>query len=131
MPYLRPLLGAVALGLSVSGGLPAQEPDSSLVTLDRLFASDEFTPEFLTRTIQTMIDIQGDYGDLIRASNMPPSYVILDRVFWGMSALFGRLHASGNWRALLAEYRKGEPPSTELGRIEEEWRLERAVSGAQ
>ena len=47
MPYLRPLLGAVALGLSVSAGLPAQEPDSSLVTLDRLFASDEFTPEFL------------------------------------------------------------------------------------
>ena len=47
MPYLRPLLGAVALGLSVSAGLVAQQPDSSLVTLDRLFASDEFTPEFL------------------------------------------------------------------------------------
>jgi hypothetical protein len=53
---------------------------------------------------------------------MPPSYVILDRVVWGLSALLGRLEATGNWGALLAEYRKGAPPSTELGKIEEAWR---------
>jgi dipeptidyl-peptidase-4 len=47
MPCLRPLVRLVAFGLSVGTALPAQEPDSSLVTLDRLFASDEFTPDFL------------------------------------------------------------------------------------
>jgi hypothetical protein len=62
---------------------------------------------------------------------MPPSYVILDRVFWGISALFGRVHASGNFRALLAEYREGAPPSTDLGRIEERWRQERQTSPAK
>jgi len=99
----------------------------------RPFMEDHFTytRRWVAEMLGTMIDIQGDAGELIRASNMPPSYVILDRVFWGMSALFGRLHASGNWRALLAEYRKGVPPSTELGRIEEQWRLERQVAGAQ
>ena len=69
-----------------------------------------------------MLDIQGEYGDVIRKLNMPPSYVILDRVVWGISALLGRMRARANWRALLAEYRKNEPPSTPLGVEEQEWR---------
>ena len=70
--------------------------------------------------------MQGEYGDVIRILNMPTSYVILDRVVWGMSALLGRLHATNNWRGLLAEYRKGDPPTTELGRIEAAWRQAKA-----
>jgi dipeptidyl-peptidase-4 len=49
MSYLRPLLGSFTLGLVLTSALPAQTPDSSLVTLDRIFGSDEFTPEFLGR----------------------------------------------------------------------------------
>jgi predicted unusual protein kinase regulating ubiquinone biosynthesis (AarF/ABC1/UbiB family) len=90
----------------------------------------EYSREFVGRTIEKMIDIQGEYGDVIRQLNMPPSYVILDRVVWGLSALWGRMHARGNWRALLAEYRKGAPPSTELGKIEEEWRKEKEQAAA-
>jgi predicted unusual protein kinase regulating ubiquinone biosynthesis (AarF/ABC1/UbiB family) len=92
------------------------------------FQTDDFTytPEHVTTTIQTMIDLNGEFGDVIRRLNMPPSYVILDRVVWGMSALLGRLGARGNFKALLAEYRKGAPPSTELGRAEAEWRARRA-----
>jgi predicted unusual protein kinase regulating ubiquinone biosynthesis (AarF/ABC1/UbiB family) len=88
------------------------------------FQTDNFTytPEYVTTTIQTLIDFNGDFGDVIRQLNMPPSYVILDRVVWGVSALLGRLAARGNFKALLAEYRKGAPPSTELGRIEAGWR---------
>src|SRR2546428_10541345 len=47
MPRLRPLLVCAVLGLGLSPALPAQTPDSSLVTLDRIFDSDEFAPEFL------------------------------------------------------------------------------------
>jgi dipeptidyl-peptidase-4 len=47
MSCLRSLLGPVALGLVVATALPAQTPDSALVTLDRIFDSDEFAPEFL------------------------------------------------------------------------------------
>jgi predicted unusual protein kinase regulating ubiquinone biosynthesis (AarF/ABC1/UbiB family) len=82
----------------------------------------QFTRKWVGETIEKMIDIQGEYGDVIRQLNMPPSYVILDRVVWGVSALLGRMHARGNWRALLAEYRKEAPPSTDLGLEEEEWR---------
>ena len=62
--------------------------------------------------------------------NLPPSYVILDRVVWGMSALLGRIEASGPWRSILSEYRKDTPPFTELGRLEARWRARRALSRA-
>jgi hypothetical protein len=38
------------------------------------------------------------------------------------------MHARGNWRALLGEYRKGDPPSTELGLLEEEWRKRQVLA---
>ena len=80
-----------------------------------------YTRAWTTRALQRVIDIQGRYGDLIKSLNMPTSYVILDRVVWGMSALLGRLHATNNWRGILQEYRKGDPPVTELGRIDAAW----------
>ena len=72
--------------------------------------------------LQTVVDVQGKYGELIKKLNMPTSYVILDRVVWGVSALLSRLEATNNWRGILSEYRKGAPPVTELGRVEAEWR---------
>jgi predicted unusual protein kinase regulating ubiquinone biosynthesis (AarF/ABC1/UbiB family) len=80
-----------------------------------------YTSEFVGQTLQRMLDMGGRYGDLIKSLNMPPSYVILDRVVWGMSALLGRLHATNQWRGILQEYRKGAPPVTELGRADAEW----------
>ena len=85
-----------------------------------------FTPGFVARTIQTLVDIQGESGDIIRSLNVPPSYVILDRVTLGLAGLLGRLRARGRWRALLDEYRKDGPPSTPLGEQEAEWRASRA-----
>ncbi len=81
-----------------------------------------YTRDWTAKALQTVIDMHGQYGELIKKLNMPTSYVILDRVVWGVSALLGRLGATNQWRDLLAEYRKGAPPCTELGRIEAEWR---------
>jgi predicted unusual protein kinase regulating ubiquinone biosynthesis (AarF/ABC1/UbiB family) len=94
------------------------------------FLSDQFTytRDWTAKALQTVIDLQGRYSEVIKKLNMPPSYVILDRVVWGVSALMGHLHATSNWRALLAEYRKDAPPSTELGRIEAEWRATRPAA---
>jgi predicted unusual protein kinase regulating ubiquinone biosynthesis (AarF/ABC1/UbiB family) len=89
-----------------------------------------YTSEFVGQTLQRMLDMTGRYGELIRSLNMPPSYVILDRVVWGMSALFGRMEASANWNALLMEYFGNAPPSTDLGRAEAEWR-ERTAAAAR
>jgi len=93
------------------------------------FLVDEFqyTPSFTGEVLAGFIDLNGPYRDVIAALNMPPSFVILDRVVWGVSALLSKLEARNHWRAILAEYRKGSPPATELGRAEAAWR-ERAVT---
>ena len=85
-------------------------------------------PEFTYRrtwvsgALARVLDLQGPYGDVLRAANMPPSYVILDRVVWGMSAILGHLRAHNRWGAILAEYREAGPPATEMGREEAAWR---------
>jgi predicted unusual protein kinase regulating ubiquinone biosynthesis (AarF/ABC1/UbiB family) len=88
------------------------------------YLEDEFTftRRFVGETLGKVLDLTGPYRDVMSTLNIPASYVILDRVVWGMTALLGRLRAHGPWRAILAEYRKGAPPATELGRIEAAWR---------
>jgi hypothetical protein len=72
--------------------------------------------------LSKVLDLTGPYRDVMTTLNIPASYVILDRVVWGMTALLGKLRAHGPWRAILAEYRKDAPPATELGRLEAVWR---------
>jgi predicted unusual protein kinase regulating ubiquinone biosynthesis (AarF/ABC1/UbiB family) len=74
--------------------------------------------------LQTLVDVPGHYRDLVAKLNMPASFVILDRVVWGVSGVLGRLEAEAGWRAIVEEYRNGAPPSTELGRQEARWAAE-------
>jgi predicted unusual protein kinase regulating ubiquinone biosynthesis (AarF/ABC1/UbiB family) len=88
------------------------------------YLTDEFTftRQWTGEALGKLVDINGPYRDIIHSLNMPTSFLILDRVVWGMSALLGRIGATNRWRAILAEYREGAPPATELGRIEAAWR---------
>jgi hypothetical protein len=45
MPSLGALPGIALLALSLSSALRAQTPDSSLLTVERVFGSGEFAPE--------------------------------------------------------------------------------------
>jgi hypothetical protein len=81
-----------------------------------------FSRSFTADALSKVFDVNGPSAEVIRKLNMPPSFVILDRVVWGVSALLGKLGAEGPWRGILAEYRYGGPPVTELGRQDAEWR---------
>jgi predicted unusual protein kinase regulating ubiquinone biosynthesis (AarF/ABC1/UbiB family) len=85
---------------------------------------DDFTfrPDFASSAIGKLLDLNGPYADVMAKLNLPASFVILDRVIWGMSAILGRLRARNHWRAILDEYRLDSPPVTELGRLEAAWR---------
>jgi hypothetical protein len=90
----------------------------------RAYFTEQFTfsRSYTADALQAMMDLNGPYGDVIRYLNMPPSFVILDRVVWGVSALMGRLEATNSFRGILAEYRDGAAPATELGRQEVAWK---------
>ncbi len=90
-----------------------------------------FSRQFTAEALGRVADINGPSAAVIRELNMPPSFVILDRVVWGVSALLGKLGAAGPWRGILAEYRWGEPPATELGRVDAAWWAGRSTHGSR
>jgi predicted unusual protein kinase regulating ubiquinone biosynthesis (AarF/ABC1/UbiB family) len=89
----------------------------------RPFLVDEFAfdRQYVADTLANLFDVRGPSRPVVEKLNMPSSFVILDRVVWGMSALLGRLEARNRWRDILAEYRTGAPPATPLGRLEQSW----------
>jgi hypothetical protein len=52
---------------------------------------------------------------------MPPSFVVLDRVVWGVTALLGKIGMTAPWRAMLLEYLVDAPPATPMGADEQAW----------
>jgi predicted unusual protein kinase regulating ubiquinone biosynthesis (AarF/ABC1/UbiB family) len=90
----------------------------------RAYLVDEFTftPSYTTEALTNVMDLQGPFADVMQVLDMPPSFVLLDRVVWGVSALMGRLGARNRWRSILEEYRHGAPPATALGEQEAAWR---------
>jgi predicted unusual protein kinase regulating ubiquinone biosynthesis (AarF/ABC1/UbiB family) len=91
----------------------------------RPYLVDEFTfsRDWMRNTLGRIFDIHGPHAEVISKLNMPPSFVILDRVVWGVSAILGKLHVTNPWRAMLLEYRTGAPPATEQGAAEAAWRV--------
>jgi predicted unusual protein kinase regulating ubiquinone biosynthesis (AarF/ABC1/UbiB family) len=94
----------------------------------RPYLVDEFTftRDWMRDTLARIFDLNGPHGEVIAKLNMPPSFVILDRVVWGVSAILGKLGVSNPWRAMLLEYRIDGPPATELGAAEAAWRVSSA-----
>lgn len=88
------------------------------------YLHDEFTfnRDWMRSTLGRIFDLGGPHAEVIAQLNMPSSFVILDRVVWGISAILSRVEASGPWRAMLLEYRTGAEPATELGESELAWR---------
>ncbi len=81
-----------------------------------------YTRQWMIDTISRIFDVQGPHADVIAQLNMPPSFVILDRVVWGTNAILGKLEATGPYRAMLLEYVAGGEPATDLGAAEAAWR---------
>ncbi|HEY6530901.1 MAG TPA: AarF/ABC1/UbiB kinase family protein [Acidimicrobiales bacterium] len=90
-----------------------------------------FTPDYARVAMTALLDVRGPNADVLAALDMPPSFVLLDRVVWGVSSLLGRLQAHNRWRGILEEYLHGAAPVTDLGLEEQRWRLGRAGPGAR
>jgi predicted unusual protein kinase regulating ubiquinone biosynthesis (AarF/ABC1/UbiB family) len=85
------------------------------------------TSEYASETVRRFFDAAGPYGPIMRAANVPPTFVVIQRINLGLYAIFGQLHATANWRRISEEiwpFVDG-PPSTELGRRAAAWAAER------
>jgi predicted unusual protein kinase regulating ubiquinone biosynthesis (AarF/ABC1/UbiB family) len=82
------------------------------------------TPEYSSQTVRQMFDVSGPNADLIRGANVPPSFVIIQRINLGLYAVLGELCATANWRRVANELWPfvGGPPSTLLREQEAAWR---------
>ncbi|MCU1366234.1 MAG: hypothetical protein JWL72_2740 [Ilumatobacteraceae bacterium] len=105
-------------------GLSAEQVHAYVSSPYLPYLSDTFTftRQFMKDTLTKMIDLKGPHAPVIEKLNMPASFVILDRVVWGVSALLGKLEVTAPWRAMLLEYQIGAAPATELGEADAEWR---------
>jgi predicted unusual protein kinase regulating ubiquinone biosynthesis (AarF/ABC1/UbiB family) len=87
------------------------------------------TSDFASETVRRFFDASGPYGPIMRAANVPPTFVIIQRINLGLYAIFGQLHATANWRRISEElwpFADG-PPSTELGRQAAAWAAARVA----
>jgi predicted unusual protein kinase regulating ubiquinone biosynthesis (AarF/ABC1/UbiB family) len=90
------------------------------------------TPEWSSESVRRFFDPTGEHGEIMRAANVPASFVILQRINLGLGAVLGELRATCNWRRIAEEQWPfvNRPPSTPLGELEAAWRAARE-SGAE
>jgi predicted unusual protein kinase regulating ubiquinone biosynthesis (AarF/ABC1/UbiB family) len=86
---------------------------------DRTFT---FTREYNAKSFGMIFKPQGKFATLGKRFNMPPDFVFVNRIQWGVVSLLANLGASANWHRIHREFHYEAPPSTELGRIDIEWR---------
>jgi predicted unusual protein kinase regulating ubiquinone biosynthesis (AarF/ABC1/UbiB family) len=91
----------------------------------------EITPEYSSRSVRQFFDLSGPHAEIMKAANLPPSLVIVQRINLGLFALFGDLGARGNWRRIAEELWPfvAGPPSTPMGEEIAAWAAGRAIAG--
>jgi predicted unusual protein kinase regulating ubiquinone biosynthesis (AarF/ABC1/UbiB family) len=82
-----------------------------------------FTPEYASESVRRMFDVSSPYAHVAKSSNVPPAFVVTQRINLGLHAVLGRLRAQRNWRRIAFElwpFVDG-PPSTPMGEAEAQW----------
>jgi len=82
------------------------------------------TPEYASKTVRQIFANGGENDLISKHTNVPPRYVVVQRINLGLLAVFGELNATANWRAIAEELWPfvERAPSTPMGvRILEEW----------
>jgi len=124
--------------LERAGFLRPGAPVSTEMVVDRfgLFYSTvlrdapmTITPAFASSIVRRFFDAR---GPLAPYSDVPRSYVVLQRINLGLYAVLGSLNATGNWRRMASEmwpFVNG-PASTPIGEAESLWERGRLTQAA-
>ena len=73
--------------------------------------------------VKHIFDTGGPYKELRQLLNVPPSFVVLQRITLGLMGLFAQLEATRNWHKIARELWPFtmDPPSTPIGERIAEW----------
>lgn len=80
-----------------------------------------FSREYNRKSFKMVFSPDGEFSGMSKKMNMPPDFVLVNRIQWGVWSILAQLDATGEWTAIHHEFLDGAPPSTELGRIESDW----------
>ena len=86
------------------------------------------TPQWSTDAVTRFFDPSGPYGAVMKHANVPPSFVIIQRINLGLMAILGDLHATANFRRIADELWPwvDGPPSSPMGEAEAAWLASRS-----
>jgi len=80
-----------------------------------------YTREYARRLIGASTDPSQGMEATLRRLNLPPEYVLLNRIQFGVNSLLARLRPTANWHRIMAEIADGGAPATALGEAERPW----------
>ncbi len=87
--------------------------------------------EYAAEGAERMFNTSGPYSELLKALNVPPAMVVVQRITLGLMGLFAQLRAEANWQAIARElwpFVDG-PPSTPMGEEIARWRAAHPYPG--
>jgi len=132
-------VGAFRQAIEAVGLLPVGAPFDDQLVEDYFGHFYEFaqehgpvtmTPEYASESVRRIFDSSGEFGDVMRAANVPPSFVIIQRINMGLYAVLGELRATCNWRGIAEEIWPfvEAPPSSPMGEAHASWRRGRPAT---
>ncbi|MBT8241683.1 MAG: AarF/ABC1/UbiB kinase family protein, partial [Acidimicrobiia bacterium] len=91
--------------------------DDRPVTIDAAYAADG---------VSMLFDMSSEHGSLMKQLNVPPAFVVLQRITLGLMGLFAQLDATMNWRRIAEELWPfvDAEPSTPMGVEIRRWQIE-------
>ena len=71
-----------------------------------------------SETVRRFFDTSGQFGDVMKAANVPPAFVIIQRINLGLMAILGDLRATAHFRRIADELWPwvDGPPATHVPR---------------
>lgn len=95
----------------------------------------EFTisKEFSSALARHMLDRSTAHGSVMRHVNVPPAFVVVQRINLGLYALIAEMEATANWRRITEEiwpFVQG-PPATPMGEEIARWEKAREAQGLE
>ena len=93
----------------------------------RVRGAHPITKEFASEVVRRFFDVNGPYGSVMKYANVPPAFVVVQRVNLGLFAVLASLDATADWRSIGEELWPwvAGPASTPLGLLEANWLTER------